>query len=85
MSRPGVNTRTGNTTEPTPLFGTVNEVKVGEARMAPGFVATVVVPVSFVDAIVNVPAFCLAPRVKPVSVNVCDAVVDAAPVILRMS
>jgi len=90
MSTPGVNTRTGNTTEPTPLFVKVNEVKAGEMRM--GF-ATAFEAICFLPASVEVESIKPAgegvaragPRVKPDSVIVnAPAAVPTAPAISRM-
>ena len=73
----GVNTRTGDTTEPTPLFVKVNEVKVGEMRMgfATAFEAICFFPASWAVESIKTPVVArAAPRVKPDSVTV-----NAAP------
>ena len=67
----GVNSRTGNTTEPAPFEPRVNEVKVAAARMAGATIAPDA-SVSSDVCIVNKPVFSFraAPRVRPDSVTV---------------
>ena len=79
----GVNTRMGNTTEPTPLEPRVIEVKVAAVTMAGA--ASCWVPRSVEVENENTPAPIADPRVKPDSVTVCAAVLVGLPPILRIS
>ncbi len=77
-----VNTRTGSTSEPTPLEPRVIELKVAAVSMA-GAVLSAIAMVSADDCMLNAPFLAAAgPRVKPDSVTVTAAVpVGPTPIV----
>ncbi len=75
----GVNTRTGVTGEPAPVYAMVTEAKVVTERTMAGATGVFVEAVTSPDdAIEKVPALAAFPRVKP------DSVMTTAPVVVGL-